>query len=189
MKHKRLIRGTTLIELLTASMMTVLVVGGSVAVLLYGLTSWARGQGRIMAETDSQKAVRVISQQLREAMVVTVDSNGLGLSYRMPAFDGSGNYITPAIWDNVNRRMEFSGSKLNIVTGGVPRTVCTGVILTDPQSPGGTGTYKIFTAPAGAVTRQITVQVVTQRNNYKAVKVTSRTRETIFLRNVPELTR
>jgi hypothetical protein len=189
MKHRRLIRGTTLVELLTASTMTVLVVGGAVGVLLLGLTSWARGQGRIMAETDSQKAVRIISQELREAMVVTVDSNGLGLTYRMPSLDSNGNYITPAEYDLVSRRIELSGTNLNIVTSGVSRTVCTGVILTDPQSAGGTGTYKIFTAPPGTVTRQITIQVVTERNNYRAVKVTSRTRETIYLRNVLELTR
>jgi len=183
------IRGATMIEVLTASFMTVMVVTTAVATLLYGLSSWAKGQGRIYAETDSQKAIRMISMELREAMSVTVDGDGLGLSYRRPQLDVNGNYITPAVWDGVNRRIELSGSTLRIVTDGQPRTICTGVVLTDPLTSGGSGTYKIFQAPAGTITRQITVQVVTQRNTYKSLQSTSRSRETIFLRNIPEITK
>lgn len=186
---KRRIRGVTMIEVLTASFMTVMVVTTAVATMLYGLSSWAKGQGRIYAESDSQKAIRIISQQLREAMTVVVDSDGLGLSYRRPLKDSSGNFITPAVWDNVTRRIELNGSNLRVVTDGQARIICTGVVLTDPLSSGGTGTYTIFQAPAGAITRQITVQVVTSRNTYKSTLAKSRTRETIFLRNVPELTK
>ena len=141
-----------------------------------------------MAETDSQKAVRIVSQKLREAWGVALDANGLGLTYILPKKDGTGNYITPPTSDGVTRRIELDGTTLNIITNGVSRPVCTGVILTDPLSTNGTTPYQIFSSPAGAVTRQITIQVVTQRNTFKSAKVTSRTRETIFLRNVPELT-
>lgn len=188
MKNKR-IRGVSMIEVLTASFMTVMVVTTAVATMLYGLSSWAKGQGRIYAETDSQKAIRKISMELREAMLVTVDANGLGLSYRRPKLDNDGNYITPAEWDLVDRRIELVDSSLRIVTGGQTRTICKGIVLTDPLTSGGTGTYKIFQSPAGAITRQITVQVVTKRNTYKAMQSYSRTRETIFLRNVLELTK
>jgi len=187
-KNKR-IRGVSMIEVLTASFMTVMVVTTAVATLLYGFSSWAKGQGRIFAESDSQRAIRKVSMELREAMVVVVDANGLGLSYRRPKFDNNGNYITPAVWDEVNRRIELVDSTLRIVTNGQPRTICKGVVLTDPLSAGGTGTYRIFQSPAGAITRQITVEVVTKRNTYKAMQSYSRTRETIFLRNVPELSK
>ena len=190
MRKRRTTRGTTLVETLTAATMTVLVLSGAIAVLLYGLTSWARGQGRIAAETDSQKAVRIISQRLREACKVTVDANGLGLTYWIPPIDGTGQYVTPVPpnGDGVLRRIELNGSTLNIVTGGISRSICPGVILTDPLSAGGTTPYVIFSSPTGVVTRQITIQIVTQRNTYKAANVTSRTRETIYLRNVQELT-
>lgn len=186
---KKRIRGATMIEVLTASFMTVMVVTSAIATMLYGLSSWAKGQGRIYAESDSQKAVRIMSQELREAMVVVVDSDGLGLTYRRPELDSDGTYVTPAVWDGVTRRIELSGSNLRIVTGGSVRVICSGVVLTDPLTTGGTGTYKIFQSGSGTITRQITVQVVTQRNSYKAEKSKSRTRETIFLRNVPELTK
>lgn len=187
MRHRRLVRGTTLVETLTAAIMTVLVLSGAVAVLLYGLTSWARGEGRIMAETDSEKAIRFVSEKLREAMSISVDANGLGLTYQLPQTDVNGNYITPQVWDGVVRRIELDGTTLNLVTAGKARPICTGIILTDPLSSTGTGVYEIFTSPADAITRQVTVEVVTQRNN-KAVNVTSRDRETIYLRNVPVLT-
>ena len=189
MKNRRLRQGTTLVETLTAATMTVLCLTAAVAVMLSGLRSWARGEGHIMAETDSQKAVRIISQKLREAWQVTIDANGQGLTYILPQKDVDGNYVTPPVADGVTRRIELDGTTLNIVTNGVPRTLCKGIILTDPLSSGGTGSYRIFTSPAGATTRQITIEIVTQRNAFRSANVTSRTRETIFLRNVPELTR
>lgn len=188
MKKRRLL-GATMIEVLTASFMTVMVVTTAVATMLYGLSSWAKGQGRIYAETDTQKAIRLISMELREAMSVTVDGDGLGLSYRRPRFDSDGDYITPAEWDGVSRRIELVGSTLRISSDGQFRSICSGVVLTDPLTSGGTGTYRIFQAPAGAITRQITVQVVARRNTYKSMQSYSRSRETIFLRNVPELTK
>jgi hypothetical protein len=169
--------------------MTVMVVTTAVMMLLYGLASWARGEGKILAETDAQKAVRIISQQLREARLVSIDSNGLGLRYYRPKFDANGNFITPAEDDGVVRRIELQGTTLKIITAGSPRTICTGIILTDPLSAGGTTAYKIFTTSNSTITRQVNVQIVTQRNNFKAEKQTSRARETIFLRNVSQLTK
>jgi hypothetical protein len=188
MKTRRLNRGTTLVETLTAAFMTVLVLTGAVAVLLYGLSSWARGEGRIMAEGDAESAVRIVSQELRQAMLVSVDPNGLGLSYQLPLVDANGNYVAPPVPDGVTRRIELDSSTLNIVTAGVARPICGGVILTDPLSSGGTGTYRIFSSPGDAVNREVTVEVVTQRNAYNSMNVTSRDRETIYLRNVPVTT-
>lgn len=188
MKRKH-VNGTTMIEVLTASFMTVMVVTAAVSTMLYGLSSWAKGQGKIYAESDSQKAMRVISQQLREAMYVGVDSNGLGLNYRRPQLDGNGNYVTPAVWDGVTRRIELVDGTMRMVTNGQNRTLCQGVVLTDPQSTGGIGTYLPFTSSGGTIIRQVNVQIVTRRNTYKSQQVYSRSRETIYLRNVPQLTR
>ena len=128
-----------------------------------------------------------MSAELRQAMSVTVDGNGLGLSYRMPVIDSGGNYTVPPVWDNVNRRIELNGTNLNIVTGGSTRRIASGVILTDPLSPGGTGSYKVFTPGAGVITRQVTVQLVVRKTTLKQQTKSSRNRETIYLRNIPEL--
>ncbi len=179
--------GATLVEVVTSATLSVLVLTGAYAALLSGSTSWLKGAGSLDASATSQRATRIIATELREAMSVTVDGNGLGLSYRMPAVDGDGSFTVPPVWDNVARRIELNGSNLNIVTGGSTRRIAAGVITTDPLSPGGTGTYRIFSAGAGTVTRQITVQLVVRKTSVKDKTVTSRSRETIFLRNIPEL--
>lgn len=181
--------GVTLVELLVGSTISMLVLYGAVMLMVAGSASWYRGEGKILAETQSQRAVRIISIELREAMSITVDANGLGLNYRLPQKDGLGNYIVPAIWDNVTRRIELSGTNIRIVENGSPRIICRNVILTDPKSTSGTAPYVIFAPGAGTITRQLTVMVVTQTGTLKGGTTTSRSRETLFLRNIPELLR
>lgn len=178
--------GATLVEMMTAAVFTVLVLAGAFAALLSGSSAWIRGGGSMNAEATAQRAVRKVAHELRQAMVVTVDADGRGLTYRMPTIDGSGNYTVPPVWDGVTRRIELSGVNLDIVENGNRRRLASGVILTDPL---GNQTYRIFTAGAGAVTRQITIQVAVRKNTVKNYQVSSRSRETIFLRNIPELIR
>lgn len=151
--------------------------------------SWYRGEGQIRAETQSQRAVRLITAELREAMSVSVDANGQGVNYRLPAVDANGNYVVPATWDNVNRRIALEGNVIRLYTGGSERIIARNVITTDPRSVGGIGTYQVFTRGAGTIVRQLNVMVVTRTNEFRTQNATSRSRETIFLRNIPELSR
>jgi hypothetical protein len=182
-------KGATLVEVLTASTISVLVLAGAYAALLSGSWTWLRGSGALDANASAQRAVRKVASELRQAMSVTVDGNGLGLSYRMPVIDGNGNYTVPPIWDNVTRRIELNGTNLNIVTGGTTKRIASGVILTDPLSSGGTGSYVIFSPGIGTITRQVTVQLVVRKDTLRTKTTTSRNRETVFLRNIPELIR
>jgi len=185
MKSKK--RGTTLVETIIAAGFSTLAVLGATLLFLSSSMTWIRGTGRIDAEATTNRAVREISRELREAMTVTVDANGLGLSYRLPVKDSSGSYTMPITWDGVSRRIQLDGSHLNITGGATPHTICKGVILTDTQSPGGTGAYQIFTAGSGAITRSLTVLLVSSRNADYNKMATSRSRETIYLRNIPQL--
>lgn len=182
-------RGVTLVEVVTGAAMTTLVLFGTTATMIAGMNSWARGQGKIDADSQSQKAMRIISMELRQAMSVTVDANGLGLTYRLPTQDVNGDYIIPVTWDNVVRRIEHYGGTIRIVTAGSPRTICRNVILTDPNSSGGAASYKIFTPGSGAITRQLIVMIATKTNGAKTENVTGRIRESIYLRNIPSLTK
>lgn len=186
---RRLRRGASLIEVVTASTISVLVLTATVLTMFVSSAAWIRGQSRIEAEGDAQKAVRAITQQLREAWQVVVDANGQGLTYIYPLRDATGAYVVPPTSDGVARRIELQGTNIVLTSGGQTRILARGVITTDPQTTGGTGPYRIFTAGAGSVTRQVTVQVVTRRLGNRNQQLTSRNRETIFLRNVPELTR
>jgi hypothetical protein len=181
--------GATLIEVVTASFLGVMVMLATVMLLISGMASWYRGEGRIRAESTSQIAVRTVAAEIREAMMVSVDANGMGLTYRLPQTDGNGSYLSPAQWDGVTRRIQLNGSNIEVVEGGNARVLCRNVITTDPQSVGGMTAYRIFTSGAGAITRQVTVMVVTRTNSYRQEQSSSRSRETVYLRNIPELAR
>lgn len=181
--------GATLLEVLTATGLSSMLLFGALAVFLQGSASWLRGTASITVNEDAQGAVRLISQELREAMSVTVDGDGLGLSYRLPQVDGDGNYVVPAVWDGVERRIDLDDGRIVVEAEDADdRLVCRGVILQDPRSGVG-ATYKIFSAGAGAITRQMTIMVVTKAYEYRQEDSRSRCRETVFLRNIPELTR
>ncbi|MCB8932850.1 MAG: type II secretion system GspH family protein [Fimbriimonadaceae bacterium] len=180
-------RGTTMVEVLVASVISFLVLMGAAAALLFGMAGWARGQARIDSETQSQQAIRQVSKLLREAMVVTVDGNGNGLNYRLPVKDENGNFVLPATWDGVTRRIEVNGSDLNLVVDGATRNLCSGVILTDPLD--GNQSYRVFTPGAGTITRQLWMKLATSTMSSDRHKtMTSRGREMIYLRNIPQLT-
>lgn len=196
--HRNRRRGATLVEALTASALSVLALFTAVSVMISGMGSWAKGQGRIDAEGDAQAAVRAISNELREAMAVTVVSGTL-IEYRLPQKDEDGNFVVPAIWDGVARRIEWvpTGSgigEIRSVGGSTNRALCRNVILRDPQSNGftpssGGSAYAPFTAGPGTITRQLTIMIATRANGSQDQYVVSRSRETVFLRNIPSLTR
>lgn len=179
--------GATLVEVTLAAGLSTIVLFGAISTFLSGSVAWVRGQGKMDAESGSQRAVRMISRELREAMMVSVDSDGQGLTYRLPAKESDGSYTMPLTWDNVTRRIALSGGSVSVTSAGASRRLCTGVITTDPQSSGGTGTYKVFNAGVGAITRSLTVMVVSRQNTDRTSTAVSRSRETIFLRNIPQL--
>ena len=180
--------GQTLVEMVLALSLTLIVCTVGLSTFLIGMGSWSRGQSRIDVEAPAQLAIRTISVTLRCAMSVTVDSNGQGLSYRMPAADGTGTFVSPATWDGINRRIELDTSDLVIkADNAANRTICQNVITTDPLSSSASA-YKIFTPSAGSITRSLTAMVVSEQAAFNSPKpVYGRHRETIYLRNVPQL--
>ena len=180
-------------EVVIASSVSALVCAAVSVLLVGGMSSWIMGEAKVDAESTAELGIRTITNELRSAMMVTVDSNGLGLTYELPAKDSNGNYVSPIVWDGGTRRLALTNSTLYKSAGSTSTGVVTGVTLTDPLSPGGTGTYQIFTPNTGTVTRQVTVELVTVRNgvtNYAYNATTNaRNRETIYLRNVPQISR
>jgi hypothetical protein len=176
----------TMLEVLTAATLTVGVLFAAVSALLFGSGSWLRGMGRISAEGEAKRAVTSVCQTLREAMAVTVDANGMGLSYRYPVRDSGGRYILPPTWDGVVRRIAVESGNLVLREGGASRVLCRNL---DPIDPKTGNPYRVFTAPSGAIVREVTVQIVTRRDGRYANEARGRVRETVFLRNVPQLTR
>ncbi len=185
-RARRRIFGASLVEVLTAATLTVGVLFAGVSALLFGSNRWLRGLGQISAESEAKRAVASVAHTLREAMAVTVDADGRGLSFRYPVKDSQGRFVVPPVWDGVSRRIALQGGNLVLTEGTSSRVLCRGVSAVDPKSG---ASYRLFTAPPGAVVREITVQVVTSRDGRYAGEAKGRVRETVFLRNVPQITR
>lgn len=188
-KSLRRQRGMTLAEVVIASGLSTVVLITGFGIFVAGMSSWLRGSGRINAEATSSTAMRIVSRELREAMTVNVDSNGQGISYIKPAKDSTGGYATPLVSDGITRRIALSGSNLILTTGSSNRTICTNLITTDPYSTGGASAYKIFTPGATGIVRSLNVMIVAKCSAFEGESVTSRSRETVYLRNIPTLTR
>lgn len=185
MSKRKRIKGMSSVEVMVATSISAAVLATAIMLFIFGMSQWTRGQSRIIAESGSQVAVRVLEDELRSAMAVTVDENGLGLSYRMPAKDAEGNLISPAEWDGIERRLEYVDGLVRATEGTRQRVLTRNVVLIDPKT---NQSYKLFSAGAGKITRQLTIMVVTKTNEYRTEYTTSRSRETVYLRNIPELT-
>ncbi len=184
MKRLHRLAGRTLIEVVVSAGLSAMVMGVSVAVFMFGMKSWYTGQGRIEAEGTSHQVLRTLSAELREAMALTVDADGQGVTYQLPTKDGSGNYIVPITTDGVSRRVSLTSGNIVMTAGANTRIACRNIWATDPAT---NAAYKVFTAGTGSVVRQLSIIVATRRPGSSADMVTSRSAETIFLRNVPEL--
>lgn len=187
--NRRRIRGAALLESVTAAFMGTMVLTTAFMIYMSGMMSWTKGEARITAEDTATVAVRRMSVMLREAMYVAVDNNGMGLTFRWPIKESNGRFRTPPVWDGITRRMYVQNGILYVSDGTNTEAICKGIITTDPQSAGGAAAYTVFTPGQGTNTRQVTLMLVTQSASYRTEQVTSRCRETIFVRNVPEITR
>ncbi len=179
-------RGSTLVEVVIAAGLTSLVLVTSVGVYLTGMKSWVRGQANIDALSGSQRTVRYVSNELREAMEVTVTGGGTGVAYKRPARDGAGAFVTPLVWDGVSRSFTFDGSNLVMAADGVSRTLAKDVLSREPASG---EAYALFSAPPAAVSRSLTIKLVCGKSGGGTETVVNRSRETVYLRNVPQLSR
>ena len=185
--RNRLKRGATLFEVVIASGISTVVMYSLVLTLLSGSGSWIKGQSKIDVDVSSQQSLRAITVELREAMAVSIVDDGKTVEYRLPKKE-NGEYKVPAEWDGVERKIKYIPNSKSVtkVADNDTTVLCTGVYPNDPK----TGTaYKVFTAGAGAMTRDVTIMLVLSAGEGSASAEKSRIRETIYLRNVPSLTR
>lgn len=177
--------GATLVETLTAALITPLVLGGVVLVYLAGATSWSKGHASIAATASSQTGVRTVCELLRNAMWISVSEDGNTVRYRMPLQDSKGDFIIPAQSDSVFRSLTVSGSNLISQVGAGKRIICSHIVSFDPLTRDRTP-YRVFTAGPGAVPTSLTVELATSEQAPRGQSTYGRNRETIYLRNMPE---
>jgi len=170
---------------MTGASLTTLVVLASVILMLTGTAAWTRGQTRITAGGGAQGAMRTIDGELREAMSVTIDGNGKGLTYQLPQKDGDGSYVVPLQSDGVNRRLVLNDDgTLEMGPNGTTRVLLRGGVSVNPTT---NAAFRVFTAGNGTVTRSLNVILMTDIAGTGTERSRGTAQETIFLRNVPAL--
>ena len=197
--------GVSLAEVIVASAMSSFILLFAISVFLMCTSSWVRGENMMDSDNQVRSAVRLISDELREAMWVSVDADGKGLTYRKPKKDVNGNFQIPVLWDGLDRRFEFESGRLYMKpTSTTKKLICRNVMTTDPFVGIGNAfvakkqivsgplpsypAYRFFQANVGAIVSEVTVTIVASNNGGRAGEVTrSRRREVVALRNVPEL--
>jgi len=175
-------------EVVIGASLTTMVMGSLILAMVSGMGSWAKGQGKITSNMEVQSAVRLVTQELREAMFAEVEGSGMRINYRMPKMT-DGKFDMPVVWDGVSRSIyrEDSGN-LILKVGDSTRVIAKNVKTVDPWSPGGTRNYKIFTAGSGTVLRKVDILIAVENYGKGGKKEWGRVRESVQLRNVPILT-
>lgn len=177
----------TLFETVTAASLSSVVLTSAVACYLASAGSALNGQNKMDTQIGAQSAVRVISKELREAVSLSVDSDGKGLTYTRPRKSESGNYEMPLVTDGVNRRVWIDDDGMLRMTsdgGNTSRVLCKGVVTYDPKL---TQNFIPFRAGAGSIARSLTIKVICQTSTTGSNSTYTAAREVIFLRNIPQL--
>lgn len=194
-----------MLEVVVSAAISSIVLFASVTMFMGVMGAWARGESTMDGENDTRQAMRVISDELREAMWVLVDADGMGLTYRKPAKDVNGEFLIPVTWDGFDRRIYYENGILYLEKqAGERRPICRNVLTRDPYmlhsnmvearreqsavAPTAAPQYQIFEPNSTSITTEVTVMIVTgQSGGQVGETVRSRKRESIALRNVPEL--
>ena len=179
-------RGATIAEVTIGAGISSVVLFAGLSTFLLGMRSWVKGEANIEASSSSQKAVRTISNELREAMEITVNASGTRVDFVYPQRESNGTFTSPMVEDGVTRYIERSGTSIILREGNVQRTIAKDVLA---RKPGGASDYPLFSTPAGSVNRSLTIEIYASKPSFKGEKIVERSRETLYLRNVPQLSR
>lgn len=141
-------RGFTLAELLASMVAFVMALGATFALQINASKSMTRVQSDMNVQTRSSQAMRRITDTLRQAMTVTLSSDGKTVTYTLPKLTTATDIVTgekelvyPMVSDGVTRSFVVSGSNLISNPGG--RILVRNISSIDPQT-GSTQYNKVY---------------------------------------------
>jgi prepilin-type N-terminal cleavage/methylation domain-containing protein len=185
-------RGFTLVELLTGMGVMALLVLGSMTLFASSLRSLQRTSNDVTMTDQNSRALRKVSETIRQAMSVTVTNSGKTISFNLPAMTagvdtvtGEKECIVPVVSDGVNRgyNIDFGA--------GVLRDTVTGKVLVrnlyskDPDAASSlyNQSYLPFDIVMIGTHRALTINLIT-RDATSGQARTTRMKTTIILRNM-----
>lgn len=182
-------RGFTLIELLTGLVLMFLTLSGVVSLTIGSLRSFTRTSQGIDLSEGNARAMRRVTETLRQAMTVTVLDNGARIQYQMPLYSATNDPVTgekellePLTWDNVVREFRVTGGSL---VDGSGKKLVRNVVLTDPDpaSSGYNLSYAPFALGTVGATRSVTVTLMTRATTVSGTPMFWRLKNSVLLRN------
>ncbi len=202
--HRNRRSGFTLAEVVVTSVISVVILTSVVTLFITVAAAWARGETTMETEGETAEIVSKVADELHEAMWVSVDADGYGLTYRKPKKQVSGDFEIPVVWDGIDRRIYLDSTDLKIFDGTNTRILSKNVLKNDPFRLGthmsqkrkssqtvvaeGAPTYKIFVPNSTALVSEVTVTVVTGAKGGRPGEwARAKKRDRVLLRNVPEL--
>lgn len=183
-------RGFTLVEVMASLSLILLTVSGVVALTIGGLRSFQRTSGGVDMSESNARAMRRVAQNLRQAVSVTVSTDGTLIQFQMPRYSATADTTTgerelldPLESDGVQREYRVTGGQL--IDGLTGKTLVRNVTLVDPDpnSSLANQVYKPFQIGTVANTRAVTMTLMTKTTLSSGSPLYWRLKSTVLLRN------
>ena len=173
--------GMTLIEITVSLAIIILAVFGMTGILVHSGRSSARTQGQSDLDSGVALAAERVQGYLIEARSITIDTDGLGLTYKYPTKNPDGTYTSsPAAVEATSRRLDVSNGVLSS-SDEPDRPILTDIPDVDPET--GTAT-RIFSV--GLSGREVQVRLVSQKTVTGGCTQHSAITSRIRPRNMPQ---
>lgn len=142
-KNLRQRSGMSLAELLTVMGIMSLIVTGTTSMLIHSSRSSDRTQTQNEVDNDVALAAEQVTQSLLEARTITIDADGMGITYYYPELSEDGTQYTSnaTATDAVSHRLFVSNGRL--CSSDSIRPILTNIPPKDPET---NATLTVFTS-------------------------------------------
>ena len=188
MKKKR---GTTLIEVLTGTILMMLITLGTLSLFVSGLTYMTRTSTDLYIGGKNAQSLRWISEYGRTAMSATLANNGNEVDFVIPLYNsttdpytGEKELVYPLTSDGLVHgfKVDFTAGTLTDLHSN--KVICKNIVAIDPDpnSSNYNHTYVPFSFSIVGSHKVVVMQIITQKK-INGVRRFERMKDTVLLRN------
>lgn len=183
-------RGLTLAELIIASALIILTLIGVLALMISGLRSFERTTSDINLTQPNAQAMRRISETLRQALSITISSDGSQINYVLPKvsaspdpYTGEKELVYPLTPDGIQR--SFQVKNRNLVSLPDNRKLLSGINPIDPHSSSTQyqQSYRPFQRTTIGAKNAISINLITSETVNGKIRFT-RMKSTVLVQNI-----
>jgi len=163
---------------------------GSLGLIITGLGSFTRSTVDLGNDEPTSQTIRKITENIRQAISVSVTNSGNTLNYTLPKMStsadpvtGEKEYVMPLVSDGVARSYTISGA--NLVEQPSGRTLLGGLTSRDPDHSSGqfNQTYAPCVSQAAGNRQAITITLISSAMADRRIRF-SKQKTTVALQNI-----